>query len=49
MTKQTAELKRQIKNAIMGGYTLPYSLRTYIDAGVSIDRIRKVYRAQEVS
>ena len=48
MTKQTAELKRQIKNAIIGGYTLPYSLRTYIDAGIGIDRIKKVYRAPEM-
>jgi len=45
MTKQTAEIKRQVKNAIIRGDTLPYSLRTLIESGISIDRIRKVYRS----
>ena len=48
MSKQTAEVKRQVKNAIIRGDTLPYSLRTLIEAGISIDRIRMVYRAPEV-
>jgi hypothetical protein len=45
MTKQTEEVKRQVKNAIIRGDTVPYSLRTLIGAGISIDRIRKVYRS----
>jgi len=49
MSKQTAEVKRQVKNAIIRGDTLPYSLRTLIEAGISIDRIRRVYRAPVVS
>jgi hypothetical protein len=48
MSKQTAEIKRQVKNAIIRGDTLPYSLRTLIEAGVGIDKIRLVLRNPEL-
>ena len=38
------EVKRQVKNAIIAGRTLPYSLDTLLDAGIGIQRIRKVWR-----
>lgn len=48
MSKQTAEIKRQVKNAIIRGDTLPYSLRTLIEAGISVERIKKVIRPAEM-
>ena len=38
------EVKRRVKNAIIAGRTLPYSLDTLLDAGIGIQRIRKVWR-----
>jgi hypothetical protein len=38
------EVRRQVKNAIIAGRTLPYSLRTLVEARVGIDSIRKVMR-----
>ena len=37
-------IKREVSIAIKGDRTVPYDLRTLIEAGVSLDRIRKVYR-----
>lgn len=40
-------IRKEISNAIKTGRTVPYSLRTMIDTGISINRIRKVYRKRE--
>ena len=43
------EIKRQIRLAYELGRTVPYSLSTLIDSGVSVNVIRKVYRTKEVT
>lgn len=43
------EVKRQIRLAYKTGRTVPYSLSTLIDSGVSLQVIRKVYRNEELS
>jgi len=45
--KANKEVRRQVKIAIAAGRTLPYSLRTLVEAGIGIDRIRKVIRPND--
>jgi sigma54-dependent transcription regulator len=45
--ERVKEVRRQVKIAIIAGRRLGYSLDTLLDAGIGIDRIRKVYRNPE--
>lgn len=42
-----AECRRQVRLALRAGRTVPYSLATLLDAGISAAVIRRVYRGEE--
>ena len=41
-----AIIRKEVSNAIKAGRTVPFSLQSLIESGISLDRIRKVYRKE---